>query len=492
MADKPKISAEKAMAYLKYCRPDLTLGRWIGGGGFGDVYTVYGAEEDMVVKILDTRQIVAAKQINAMIKDQRRTAKRKLEEEVKIMSELRDCRYVMPLWDSRRIAPTEGSPIGAVDSSAFVMLLFMPKLIPLTEYMGDKPMCEETVLQMLWDINSALSACADHQITHFDLKPDNIFVCQGEDRLYYVLGDFGVAQREDGSANGNHRIKGYSPYRAPECFSETMTLSRNVDIYSLGVVAYQCLTQTYPYPQNAAGTNLQPPVISNISQVFFDVLELMLQRDPAKRCPHPKLLAERLKEVSSHSASQAERQEYAPQVRQLILENDLDAAIQLAAAGKRNQEASCVRLLAVAVSKQNSMGPNRLQSAKAIIAEQCLEEDMASIFLRGFFSGQMGDWSGFDHDLKLAAEAGFIPACYLYGRTLLYGDRAECPADPEQGMRYLIQAAEADYFPANRLVQREMELYPQMRISPELRGRLTRERYRADDPQEREALYHWL
>ena len=492
MADVPKIVFSEAAAYLKNCKKGLILGEWIGGGGFGDVYEVYGAEAPMVVKIMDTRQIVASDQTNALIKRQRREAKKRLEEEVAIMSLLKDCRYVMPLLDWSRIDPMEVSGIGLADSSVCVMLLFMPKLIPLTQHMGNNPWKEADVLQMMQDITSALCVCAEHQITHFDLKPDNIFVAQGPDRTYYVLGDFGVAQRESAPAKGNPRLRGYSPYRAPECFSEQMTPGRNADIYSLGVVAYQCLTQTYPYPQCAVGIDVNPPEISHISQALFDILKLMLQRNPTKRCDHPKILAERLKEVCVHGGYRTKPQQCAPQVRKLLMKDDLDAAIQVAAEGMRNQEDSCVRLMAVAVSRQEPQNWHRFRSAKTILAEQCLNEDAASIFLRGYLSGRMGEWKEFAHDMELSAKAGYIPACYLYGRTLLYGDRKECPMDPERGMRYLIQAAEADYFPANRLVQREMDLYPYLKMSEKLRKRLMTEEYCSDDPRERESLYEWL
>ena len=485
MADEPKISFSEASAYLKSCKEGVTLGDWLGGGGFGDVYELQGTDTPMVVKIMDTRQIVPSEQPNALIKAQRRAAKKRLEEEVAIMSQLGNCRHVMPLLHWGRVDPTE-------DSSACVMLLFLPKQIPLARYREDRSLTEADVMQMLQDINAALTACAEHEIMHCDLKPDNIFVAQGSDRVYYVLGDFGVAQRMGENAKATPQLRGYSPYRAPECFSEQAKPGINSDLYSLGVVAYECLTRKYPYPQYAVGSNMNPPVIPHISQSLFDVLTLMLQRNPAKRIDHPKHLAEQLREVGNQGGGPAGGKEYAPQVRKLLQNKDLDAAILAAKEGIRNQEESCTRLMAVAISRQESRGSGRFYSAMALLADQCMNEDMASIFLRGYFYGMVRDWERFAHDMKLAAEAGYVPACYLYGRALLYGDREECPKDPDQGMRYLIKAAEADYFPANRLVQREMDQYPHLQISGKLRARLMAEEYCSDDPREREALYHWL
>ncbi len=489
MADKPKIGPEVASVYLEKCKPELTLGKWLGGGGFGDVYELRGGPIPMVVKLMDTRQIVPGEP-SAMIKEQRKAAKRNLAEEVKVMELLKDCPNIMPLLDSCDAALEETGRIR--DNSICVKLLFMPKLVPLNQYIGSRVMDEAEVLELLRDVTTALVACADRQITHFDLKPDNIFVALDGERPRYVLGDFGICQRKDAPQKLHQKLRGYTPYRAPECISGAEDLGVNVDIYSLGVVVYECLERKLPYPADACGRDLRIPVISHISQDLFDVLTLMLQRDPGKRCDHPRNLAVMLELVSHAGARRASRKEYAPEVRRLILENDLEAAIQAAREGIKNREISCRRLMAITAFKRASNRQKGCDQAMAILAELCLDEDMASIFLRGYFSGMAGEWTEYVRDLRTAAEAGFAPSCYLYGRDLLYGDRKACPKNMEMGMRYLVKAAEVDYFPALRLVQREHDLFPQIPLSRTLQKRLNEEIFSKTDPRERAALYEWL
>lgn len=485
MSDKPKIGPELATVYLEKCRPELMLGKWLGGGGFGDVYELRGGPVPMVVKIMDTRQIVPG-ETNAMIKRQRKEARKNLDEEVKVMEQLKHCPNIMPLMDSCDVPPEETG--NDRDKSICVKLLFMPQLVPLNKYIGTGSMDEPEVLGLLRDITAALVACADQQIIHCDLKPDNIFVALDSGSPRYLLGDFGICRRKDAAP----QKLSYTPYRAPECISGAETVDVNMDIYSLGVVAYECLEGKRPYPDTAGGLDRQIPVIGHISQDLFDALTLMLQRDPGKRCAHPRNLAEQLELVSRSGVGGASRKEFAPEVRQLILENDLDAAIQAARKGIKNQEISCQRLMSIAAFKRASDRQKGCDKARAIIAELCLEEDMASIFLRGYFAGLAGEWAEYVRDLRIAAEAGFVPGCYLHGRDLLYGDRKDCPQDMELGMQYLVKAAEADYYPALRLLQREYDRFPKIPLSQKLQKRLEEEVFSKTSHQERTALYEWL
>ena len=89
-------------------------------------------------------------------------------------------------------------------------------------------------------------------IVHRDIKPENIII-SGEGRVYFL--DFGIARildqpsLTDTSAFGGPNTPGYS---APEQFNNLKKdIDSRTDIFSLGVVAYECLSGTNPFRDGA-------------------------------------------------------------------------------------------------------------------------------------------------------------------------------------------------------------------------------------------------
>jgi tRNA A-37 threonylcarbamoyl transferase component Bud32 len=92
----------------------------------------------------------------------------------------------------------------------------------------------------------AVQAAHGLGIVHRDLKPGNV--------LYDGLGapkvtDFGLAKRAGGSdLTATQAVMGTPAYMAPEqARGETKFVGPQADVYSLGVILYQCLTGTRPF-----------------------------------------------------------------------------------------------------------------------------------------------------------------------------------------------------------------------------------------------------
>ena len=115
----------------------------------------------------------------------------------------------------------------------------MELLTGLPEYMKNNLLTEQKVLKLGMDISQGLRDCHQKGIIHRDIKPQNIFVNEAGD---FKLGDFGVSRDVLGGM-GELSFKGTLAYMAPEVYKMVSTDERS-DIYSLGMVLYQCLNDS--------------------------------------------------------------------------------------------------------------------------------------------------------------------------------------------------------------------------------------------------------
>jgi serine/threonine-protein kinase len=101
------------------------------------------------------------------------------------------------------------------------------------------------VVQLLLPAAEGLSVVHRAGLVHRDIKPDNIMLTPAH---RVVLMDFGLVLPEF-DVNGKQRVAGSPPYMAPEALLNTAATGSGhlVDIFGLGVVAYELLTGGRPY-----------------------------------------------------------------------------------------------------------------------------------------------------------------------------------------------------------------------------------------------------
>ena len=122
------------------------------------------------------------------------------------------------------------------DQIGWDLYLRMELLTGLTYYMKSFTLSEQMIIKLGMDIAQGLRDCHNSGIIHRDVKPENIFVNESGD---FKLGDFGVSRSAPGSQD-MLSFKGTFGYMAPEVFKMLSTDGRS-DLYSLGMVLYQCL-----------------------------------------------------------------------------------------------------------------------------------------------------------------------------------------------------------------------------------------------------------
>ncbi|XP_072912708.1 inhibitor of nuclear factor kappa-B kinase subunit beta isoform X2 [Hemitrygon akajei] len=109
-------------------------------------------------------------------------------------------------------------------------------------------MREMPILALLTDIASALRYLHENRIIHRDLKPENIVLQQGEQRLIHKIIDLGYAKELDQNSLCTSFV-GTLQYLAPELL-EQKKYTVTVDYWSLGTLAFECITGFRPFLPN--------------------------------------------------------------------------------------------------------------------------------------------------------------------------------------------------------------------------------------------------
>lgn len=127
--------------------------------------------------------------------------------------------------------------------------------LPLTDYWKAHEGTVRECLQLFRRVCEAVQYAHSHAIIHRDLKPSNIFVTEhGEVKLL----DFGIAKQlnseEPSEADANRTVTGLRmmtlAYAAPEQISGG-AVGVYTDVYALGVVLYELLTERFPYGESS-------------------------------------------------------------------------------------------------------------------------------------------------------------------------------------------------------------------------------------------------
>jgi hypothetical protein len=148
----------------------------------------------------------------------------------------------------------------------------------------------EAAMELIAQAASALQAVHDEGIVHRDIKPGNLMV-RPDGTL--VLTDFGIARAETANRlTDAGMVLGTAAYCAPEQ-AEGAPVTPAVDIYALGVVAYECLAGQRPFdgdtPVTIALKHIReqpPPLPLDVPPAVRAVVERALSKDPAHRFPN--------------------------------------------------------------------------------------------------------------------------------------------------------------------------------------------------------------
>jgi serine/threonine protein kinase len=140
---------------------------------------------------------------------------------------------------------------GEADGSLFIAMRYVAGDLRET-LRKDGPLPLARALAIVGQVGDALDAAHAERLVHRDVKPGNILLdaaaSGGPERAY--LADFGLI-KQVGSTLGSSRTGqfiGTIDYMAPEQI-ENGPVDGRADLYSLGCVAFECLTGSPPFPR---------------------------------------------------------------------------------------------------------------------------------------------------------------------------------------------------------------------------------------------------
>jgi serine/threonine protein kinase len=183
-------------------------------------------------------------------------------------------------------------PIYRVGKSGRVIYFVMKFLRgkPLSNVLAERgslPPAE--IKKILAEVGRALAYAHKKEIVHRDIKPDNIMF---DEHGHAVVTDFGIAKAASGGKlTGTGMSIGTPHYMSPEQ-AKAQPLDGRSDIYSLGVVAYQCLTGSVPFDGEDSFSigykhimeEIPTPPLDNIEKrQLFDIVRKMMAKTPAQR-----------------------------------------------------------------------------------------------------------------------------------------------------------------------------------------------------------------
>jgi eukaryotic-like serine/threonine-protein kinase len=119
-------------------------------------------------------------------------------------------------------------------------------------------MTPEQTLSILTHVARALTLAHKNGIVHRDLKPDNIFLVREMDDDVGKVLDFGVARQLSAlGTTGGMQTQSGAVLGTPYYMSPEQTVGQPVDvrsdIWSFGVIAFECLTGARPFEQESLG-----------------------------------------------------------------------------------------------------------------------------------------------------------------------------------------------------------------------------------------------
>ncbi|HEY2345333.1 MAG TPA: serine/threonine-protein kinase [Xanthomonadaceae bacterium] len=241
--------------------PDLAVGDRIGPyvlrenlgqGGMGVVFRAERADgqvrQDVAIKVIklgmDTREVIARFEVE---------------------------RQALALMEHPHIARMFDAGATETGRPYFVMELVHGE--PISEYCTAHGLTIVQRLELMEQVCAAVQHAHTKGIIHRDIKPGNVIVSTQDGRPFAKIIDFGIAKATSGRLTEKTLLTeqflmiGTALYMSPEQAAGSADIDTRTDIYALGVILYELLTDTTPIESDSLRTAAHAEVQRIIREV---------------------------------------------------------------------------------------------------------------------------------------------------------------------------------------------------------------------------------
>lgn len=269
VAAAPPTKADKTRPFSL---SDFQIGRQLGKGKFGSVYLARelrsGTNKLVALKVLNKAQL------------QRFGVAHQLRNEVEIHFRIgKGIKNVVRLFacfkDEKRV---------------YLVLKYCPggEVYKKMKQQPGRRFGEPRAARLVAQLMGALRRMHKKNVIHRDIKPENVLLDEGGNAM---LADFGWSINHVNAANKRMTLCGTLDYLAPEMLEVAEGYDESVDIWSVGVMAYEFLTGTTPFydkdqqatTEKILGGEFGFPDGIALSDEAKDFVRQLVVRDPAKR-----------------------------------------------------------------------------------------------------------------------------------------------------------------------------------------------------------------